>query len=243
MEHNWLLEGELYYEYPERINALIDELRFSKDFPKIENPKLLGSGGYKDAWSIGDGKVFVLYQDCYIHRDYEEVYKICNEDKPWKTLEPKMYNMGSVETDDYKFYWAIIEEFLMIKEEEYNIDNNQEVDEKLSEIIIETEHLCNDILEFSSTRARPFKAVDLAFYNEVIGLAWIAYSGKGKKSIKNFCKKEIEIVENHFNLNSHWVMQLIENCMFKICTERDTDLHSANLGFRLGDLRPIFFDW
>ncbi len=202
---------------------------------RFENPTFIGSGGYKDVWAIDEEKVLIIHQSREWLSEHQKCKKIWDENKPWSAHEPRVYDAGVLSEG---FFWSIMERFKIIETKDWE----SEIDDALYEIIIQVDNAVYDIF---LDRDLLDNGVTVSQLNEDDYAKALELSRAAAFRI-NLCDQQNEKVvkvADFFGLASDWLERLTDDLSYKTMTERYGDLHSCNLGFRLSDMRPVFFDW
>jgi hypothetical protein len=225
MGYDWIFEGS-------NVSPDIPLHEMTKFLERFPNPRYISSGGYKDVWDIGFDRVLAIYQDRNWHSEHKFCQEVWKKKRPWSVHEPVVYEVGEL---PFGHYYAIIERFDIVTEE-------TPMDDELYDIIIQIDNAVYDVLiekELEDTCCFPSQMTK-AKYSSVDHLAKMAVM-KTRFGLEYIDK--ITRVTSELNLSYDWLEVLAEDIVYKSITDRYGDLHSGNLGFRLSDRRPVFFDW
>ena len=223
--NDWLFESCLIPK--KKIELLSREIERSGIFSDLD-PKFIDSGCEKDAFDLGN-RVLLLYKDNICRNEQYKTFKLYKDKKFWKYLEPQIFELGEIDIDNGDtYYFSIMEKFITVP---YDLDDFFE--ELCWHFNYKFEHKVEDCVDFTNLPQLHLFHLQSDARRQV---------NRDKEYLISKYSDAFEEANKLIN-NDDWLYQLAENIIFKVSTDRWSDLHSGNLGFRLTDRRPVFFDW
>jgi len=184
---------------------------------------------------LGDDKVFIIHNSPHWYNEHRHSQKAWLQNEKWKNHEPRVFEVGSLEPS---LFWTIMERLKVIPYKE----RESQIDDDLYEIIIEVDSSVYNVYNnyYNLKKYKPSRIPTEEIFAESIGI-----SNEAMSNLKFNSEQILKVVSitEAFELKYNWISDLSKDISFKILTDRNGDLHSGNLGFRLCDSLPLFFDW
>ena len=212
------IDQEFLEEARKFIDSHKEEIKqITSSFTQI--PRFLGSGVEGSAFDIGNNKVLKIFKGGFTYQKAKEAQKYLYKYPLLGSSEVMIYDVGEVgKFIDTNVYYTIIEKL----QTNNTLSNNlSEIIKPIKNLIYKDKHFF-DVLKLRMKQAKTFKTID-----ELIK----PYLQKYIDILLNTetSAESIELLEKNYNLDKHWLLDLIKEIIYKYLTDR-YDLHQYNIG-------------